>query len=120
MLDEIEQLEETTEETPTETPVEEPVVPTLLDEIKMIQGINHNDFDTTIESWIDAGKQDLLNIGILQDKVNGNDPLIKTAIIQFVLSNLDVVNADLYSNSYMLLKDTLRHVISYFEVVNGV
>ena len=38
----------------------------MLDEIKKIQGINHNDFDTMINTWISAGKQDLIDVGILQ------------------------------------------------------
>ena len=86
----------------------------MLDEIKKIQGINHTDFDTTITMWINAGKQELINIGINQTLVNGdNDNLIKSTVICFVLSQLDVVNSEMYSNSYALLKDTLRHVGAY-------
>lgn len=94
----------------------------MLDEIKKIQGINHNDFDTTINTWISAGKQDLIDVGILQTIVN-SDPipaLIQTAIIQFVLSQIDVVNSEMYSNSYRLLKDQLKRISSYIEVSNGV
>ena len=86
----------------------------MLDEIKKIQGINHTDFDTTITMWIKAGKQELINIGINQELVNGdNDNLIKSTVICFVLSQLDVVNSEMYANSYALLKDTLRHVGAY-------
>jgi len=86
----------------------------MLDEIKKIQGINHNDFDTTITMWINAGKQELINIGINQTLVNSDsDNLIKTTVICFVLSQLDVVNSEMYSNSYALLKDTLRHIGAY-------
>lgn len=98
----------------------------MLDKIKKIQGINHNEFDDMITTWISAGKQDLINIGILESLVNEENPytelnpLIETAIIQFVLSQLDVVNAEMYSNSYALLKDTLRHVSSYYEVSNAI
>lgn len=89
----------------------------MLDEIKKIQGINHTDFDTTITMWINAGKQELINIGINQNLVNSdNDNLIKTTVICFVLSQLDVVNSEMYSNSYALMKDTLRHIGAY----NGV
>lgn len=89
----------------------------MLDEIKKIQGINHTEFDTTINMWISAGKQELINIGIKQSLLGEliTDSLIKTTIIEFVLSKLDVVNAELYANSYSLLKDTLRHVSSYME-----
>lgn len=98
----------------------------MLEEIKKIQGINHTDFDDMINTWISAAKQDLINIGILESLVNGGNqyeqlnPLIETAIIQFVLSQIDVANAELYANSYALLKDTLRHVSSFIEVSNAV
>lgn len=89
----------------------------MLDEVKKIQGITHTDFDTMINTWIATARQDLINIGINSSLVNATTPesIIQTAIIQFVLSQLDVVNAELYSNSYALLKDTLRHVEAYKE-----
>lgn len=87
----------------------------MLEEIKKIQGINHTDFDSTINMWIEAGKQDLIGIGIVDTLVINPDSLIKTAIITFVLSQLDVDNAELYSNSYLLQKDALRRKIEYFE-----
>lgn len=87
----------------------------MLEEIKKIQGINHTDFDTMINTWIEAGKQDLKGIGIVDTLVNNPDSLLQTAIITFVLSHLDVVNAELYSNSYALQKDVLRHTYEYYE-----
>ena len=86
----------------------------MLDEIKKIQGINHTQFDTTINMWIAAGKQELINIGINQELVNGDsDNLIKSTIICFVLSQMDVVYSEMYANSYALMKDTLRHIGAY-------
>ena len=87
----------------------------MLNEIKKIQGITHTEFDNMIETWIATAKQDLINIGINSSLVNATTPqsIIQTAIIQFTLSQLDVVNAELYANSYALLKDTLRHVEAY-------
>ena len=85
----------------------------MLEEIKKIQGINHTDFDETISMWINAAKLDLKSIGIVDTLVDTPDDLIKTAIITYVLSQLDVVNAELYSNSYNLQKDVLRHVGEY-------
>lgn len=87
----------------------------MLEKIKKIQGINHTDFDETIEMWIQAGKVDLIRIGIVDTYVNNPDSLIQTAIITYVLSQLDVVNAELYANSYALQKDVLRHTHEYFE-----
>lgn len=87
----------------------------MLEEIKKIQGINHTDFDSTINMWIEAGKQDLISIGIVDTLVKNPDSLIKSAIIAFVLSQLDVDNAEMYSNTYALQKDKLRHTQEYFE-----
>ncbi len=85
----------------------------MLEEVKKIQGINHNEFDTMIETWIDAAKLDLKSIGIVDTLVNNPDDLLKTAIITYTLSQLDVVNAELYANSYALQKDALRHYGGY-------
>lgn len=83
----------------------------MLEEIKKIQGINHDEFDSMIQSWINAAQLDLKSIGIVN--TDNPDDLIKTAIITFVLSQLDVVNAEMYSKSYLLLKDELRHTTEY-------
>ena len=93
---------------------------TILTKVKKIQGISHTEFDNTIQMWIDAAKLDLKSIGIVNALVDNPDSLIETAIITYVLSFLDVVNAELYTNSYLLQKDTLRHLKEYNEVSNGV
>ena len=36
----------------------------MLEEIKKIQGINHNEFDSTINMWIESAKLDLKSIEI--------------------------------------------------------
>lgn len=87
----------------------------MLDEIKKIQGINHTEFDTIIQNWIDSAKLDLKSIGIVDTFVNNPDSLINTAIITYVLGFLDIANADLYSNSYALQKDVLRHTKEYMK-----
>ena len=92
----------------------------LLTKLKKIQGISHNEFDTTIELWINAAKLDLKSIGIVNALVDNPDSLVETAIITYVLSFLDVVNSELYANSYALQKDTLRHLKEYIEVSNGI
>lgn len=92
----------------------------MLNDIKKIQGINHNEFDLIITQWIEAAKLDLKSIGIVDTLINTPDDLVKTAIFTYVLSQLDVVNAELYSNSYALQKDVLRHLTEYTEVSNGI
>lgn len=87
----------------------------MLEQIKKIQGINHSDFDSTIEGWIESAKLDLKSIGIVDTCIIKPNSLIETAIISYVLSFLDISNAELYSNSYALQKDTLRHLTEYIE-----
>ena len=88
----------------------------MLDEIKKIQGINHTDFDTMINTWIEAAKLDLKGIGIVDTLVDSPNSLVKTAIITYVLSLLDVQNSEMYTKSYSLQKDVLRHTTEYIEV----
>ena len=85
----------------------------MLDEIKKIQGINHNDFDSTINIWIEAAELDLQGIGIVDTMISNPNSLINNAIITYVLSFLDVANSELYSASYQLQKDVLRHTSEY-------
>ena len=82
----------------------------MLNEIKKIQGINHSDFDSMIDTWIESAKLDLKSVGIVDTLVDKPNNLIKTAIITYVLSFIDVSNAELYANSYALQKDVLRHI----------
>ena len=92
----------------------------MLEKLKMIEGINHNDFDDVINLWISAAKLDLKSIGIVSTLVDNPDNLIETAIMTYVLSFLDVDNAEMYSKSYSLQKDVLRHITEYIEVQNGI
>ena len=92
----------------------------MLEEIKKIQGINHDDFDTMISTWIEAAKLDLKGVGIVDAYVDTPNSLVTNAIITYVLSFLDVSNADLYSNSYALQKDVLRHTTEYIEADSGI
>ena len=62
----------------------------MLEEIKKIQGINHNEFDTMITTWIEAAELDLKSIGIVNTLVSNPNSLVKNAIITYVLSFLDV------------------------------
>lgn len=90
----------------------------MLEEIKKIQGINHNEFDSMITTWMEAAQLDLKGIGIVDTLIDSPNSLIKNAIITYVLSFLDVSNAELYQNSYALQKDVLRHTTEY--IVEGI
>lgn len=85
----------------------------MLEEIKKIQGINHTDFDSMINTWISAAQLDLKSVGIVNTLIYEPDSLIQTAIITYVLSFLDVPNSEMYAKSYSLQKDVLRHLTEY-------
>lgn len=85
----------------------------MIEQIKQIQGINHDEFDSMIIIWIKSAKLDLKSIGIVSTLVDEPDSLIKTAIITYVLSFIDVPNAEMYARSYSLQKDVLRHLKEY-------
>lgn len=85
----------------------------MLEQVKNIQGINHNEFDSMIETWIKSAKLDLKSIGIVSTLVDEPDSLLQTAIITYVLSFIDVPNAEMYSKIYSLQKDVLRHLKEY-------
>lgn len=89
----------------------------MLNDIKKIQGINHSEFDTMITTWIESAKLDLKSIGIVDTLIDNPNSLVKAAIITYVLSFLDVVNSELYANSYALQKDALRHTSEY--IIDG-
>ena len=85
----------------------------MLDEIKKIQGINHTEFDSMINTWIESAKLDLKSVGIVNTLVDNPDSLVQTAIITYVLSFIDVPNSEMYARSYSLQKDVLRHLKEY-------
>lgn len=85
----------------------------MLEEIKKIQGICHNEFDAIIRNYIESCKLDLKAIGIAENLVDLEDDLVHTAILTYVLSFLDVNNSEMYSNSYNLQKDVLRRLSEY-------
>ena len=91
----------------------------MLEEIKKIQGINQSEFDNMINIWIEAAELDLKGIGIVDTFIDNPNSLVKNAIITYVLSFLDVTNADLYANSYALQKDVLRHTTEYIVEANS-
>ena len=85
----------------------------MLEDIKKMLGINNNEFDSIIKNYIESAKKDLEMVGIDKSKFMINDKLINSAIFSYVKSFLDVDNSELYSNAYMLQKDTLRHLSEY-------
>lgn len=85
----------------------------MLEKIKKIQGINHNEFDDAILGWIQAAEIDLKSIGIVDTLVNNPDSLVEACMMSYVLGQLDVENSERYLKSYELQKDALRHTTEY-------
>lgn len=86
----------------------------MLNDIKKILGINHTQFDTILTNFIEAGKKDLIQAGIIQNKVVESDALIYSALVSFVLSMIDTYEyREMSANAYALQKDQLRHYTNY-------
>ena len=85
----------------------------MLEEIKKMQGICNDEFDDIIKGYISSGLLDLKTIGVIESRLNEFDPIIRTAIKTYVLSFLDVKNAEMYAASYSLQKDKIRHIERY-------
>lgn len=85
----------------------------MVDDIKKMMGINNNDFDSIITTYIKSAKIDLKEVGLKEDKVTETDALIYSAIVSYVLALLDVNYSEMYTNAYIMQKDTLRHLTTY-------
>lgn len=85
----------------------------MLAEVKKILGLSNEEFDTTIEAFINGAKKDLVSVGIVEAKVIESDPLIKIAIITYVKSQFDERNRESLQNSYDIQKDNLRRKSEY-------
>lgn len=86
----------------------------MLDDIKKVLGLNNTQFDTLLQTFINAGKKDLIEAGIVEAKVVETDPLIYSALISFVLAMMDTYEyRELSANAYALQKDQLRHYQDY-------
>lgn len=89
----------------------------MLDDIKLALGYKSTtQFDTIINTFVEAGKADLIQGGIVQSKVDTSDPLIYSAVMSFVLSMMDTYEyRELSASCYALQKDQLRHNVNYIE-----
>lgn len=85
----------------------------MLTDIKKLNGICNDEFDTIIQSYIDAAKLDLEMVGIDKSNINDEDKLVYSAIVSYVQTIIDVNNSEMHRNSYNLQKDALRHYHSY-------
>lgn len=89
MAEELEPIE--TEDEPTET---EPEINQLLVDIKQCLRISSASYDTEILDLIEAAKADMKLSGVLAEKINESDSLIKRAITIYVKANFGFENPD--------------------------
>lgn len=87
----------------------------MLNDIKLALGVRNTErFDAMINNFIQAGKNDLAQAGIVQSKIVETDALIYSALMSFVLSMMDTYEyRELSANCYALQKDQLRHYVNY-------
>lgn len=85
----------------------------MLEKIKKIKGINHNDFDDIINDYIEAAKLDLVASGVAKSWVKNPDKLLESAIINYVKSQIDSTNSEMYFDAYSLQKDHIRKCKKY-------
>lgn len=87
----------------------------MLNDIKLALGyLNTHQFDGILTNYIEAGKRDLIQAGIIQSKVVETDALIYSALMSFVLSMCDTYEyRELSATCYAIQKDQLRHYQNY-------
>lgn len=82
----------------------------MLNDLKMILGINNTDFDDYIEELILSAIEDLSSVGIAY---TADSSLIKVAIQTYVKSQFDEHNRAELQSSYDIQKDNLRKKEAY-------
>lgn len=86
----------------------------MVEDVKKILGITAGvtDFDQIIASTIEAGYSELQTLGII---FSHSDALIDNCVMNYVLSELDTPNKELYANAFAFKVDKLRRCKEYTE-----
>ena len=74
-------------------------------------GITNNEFDNIITNFYQAALLDLASVGVKNPSLN--DSLVYSAVMNYVMWQLDTTNSEMYGNAYALQKDALRHYGEY-------
>ena len=85
----------------------------LLDKIKKIQGINHDEFDDTIKMWIQAAEIDLKSVGIVDTLVDNYDSLVQ---IRELTDMNQIQNVLVYFLSGRYSNNLINFLIKMIEV----
>jgi uncharacterized phage protein (predicted DNA packaging) len=88
----------------------------MLETVKDALRVSGNDLDTEIQDLIDAAKADLVLSGVIKDKVEDTDPLIKRAIIVYCKAHFGYDDmGERFEKSYVSLKQHLTLSAEYTE-----
>lgn len=84
----------------------------MLDDVKLALGISPdvNDFDAIINATIQTGYRELETLGV---RIVNGDVMVDNAVLNFVLSELDTPNKELYASAFAFKADKLRHLGEY-------
>ena len=92
----------------------------MLAEVKLALRVTTTDFDTEIQSLIDAAVADLTLAGVAAEKAQSTtDPLIKRAVVTYCKAHFgyeEPAQAELFMKSYNALKSHLALSQEYTEV----
>jgi hypothetical protein len=88
----------------------------MLEDLKIILGLNNEDYDQYIQVLIDSCKEDLKSVGIASSIVDNPTNLIQVAIMTYVKAEFDDVNKAGLQEAYNIQKDNLRRKAIYRDV----
>lgn len=80
----------------------------MLENLKIILGLNHTDFDAYVNILINSCKEDLKSVGIATSFLDNPTELIEVAIITYVKAEFDDTNKAGLQEAYNIQKDNLR------------
>ena len=89
----------------------------MLEKVKLALRISHNLLDSDIQGTIDIARAELIRSGVSEEKANGNDVLVESAIktyCLFVYTN-DDKRAQGFFESWQYQLDNLRKSSEYSE-----
>ena len=89
----------------------------MIELVKDTLRVSGNDLDTEIQHLIDAAKVDLKSAGVSEDKINGDDPLIRQAIIVYCKAYFGYDDmGERFAEAYENFK---RHLVVALEYTGG-
>ncbi len=90
----------------------------LLEDVKRELRISNSEYDSEVEELIQSAMADMMIPQIDVDKITGDDPLIKRAVILYCKAHfgLDNKDSEKYMRSYEILLEKLSLSLLYKDV----